>query len=91
MDSFVVVAAGPSAWICKYYVDRTVNDLNRFISDSEYRVVQQAPSGAQAITHLDCANSFYSNLLVYSATNKSIVVYDVAARWGSVVAVLPFP
>ena len=79
MDSFVVLAAGPAAYLFKYYVDRSVNDLNRHTNNSGYKVAQVVGSGAQHILALDCANSFYSNLLLYSTSSRALVVHDVAS------------
>lgn len=33
---------------------------------------------AQHLLALDCANSFYSNLVIYGTSSKAIVVHDVA-------------
>ncbi|XP_052766910.1 WD repeat-containing protein 27-like [Mya arenaria] len=79
MDKFILMCSGNTLFLYKYYIDPTKDDVQRYLVQSRYKVVQQWTAESQAITALAAINSFLSYVVLCGCSNKNIEVFDLNA------------
>lgn len=75
LDKFVLVGSDKSVLVCKYHIDTTRNDIQRYANNSSCRAIAQlAMNFSQTISCMSAVNSFYSYLVLCAGSNKDIEV-----------------
>lgn len=77
MDKFILLCSGNSLYMYKYAIDLTKNDLQRYLPQSKYKLVQQWSAETQVISAMSAVNSFLSYIVLCACSNKCIEVYDL--------------
>lgn len=78
LDEFLIFASGKDVFIFKYVLDTSKCDIKRYESRSKCKLVKRVPfPDASSVTHLQCANRFYSYIFLCALSNNRIVAYDL--------------
>ncbi|KAL4238028.1 WD40 repeat-like protein [Mactra antiquata] len=77
MDKFILLCSGNSMFMYKYYLDPSKNEIQRYLTQSRYKLVQQWQMESQQLVAMSAVNSFLSYIVLCGCSNKSIEVYDM--------------
>ena len=72
LDKFMLIGCDKSLLLCKYHIDTTKNEIQRYVNNSTCRLVTRLPLtfSQQSISCLSGINSFYSYLVLCAGSNK---------------------
>eukprot|EP00002_Diphylleia_rotans_P035481 TRINITY_DN7750_c0_g1_i1.p1 TRINITY_DN7750_c0_g1~~TRINITY_DN7750_c0_g1_i1.p1 ORF type:complete len:881 (+),score=138.30 TRINITY_DN7750_c0_g1_i1:71-2713(+) len=81
MDKFIFLCCGNRLLGYKYLIEETKKDeLLRFQNNNKYKLAVRLSSDAQSITDFACVNSFLSHIAICASTDRSLTVFDLAAK-----------
>ncbi|XP_060577930.1 WD repeat-containing protein 27-like isoform X2 [Ruditapes philippinarum] len=77
MDKFILLCVGNQLLMYKYYIDTNKNDIQRYLAQGKYKLVQEWGVESQQVTSMSAINSFLSYIVLCACSNKSIEVFDL--------------
>ncbi|RDD46485.1 WD repeat-containing protein 27 [Trichoplax sp. H2] len=79
MDKFFMLASGNSLYLYKYHLDiDKLDDVKRYQNNNRYKLVTKLQiDSSQSITTFDCANEFYSYIVVCGSSSKGLEIFDM--------------
>lgn len=79
VDKFILIGCDKHLLLCKYHVDTSKNDIQRYANKSTCGLVTRLPMtfSQQSIACLSAVNSFYSYTVLCAGSNKNIEVFDL--------------
>ncbi|XP_053373699.1 WD repeat-containing protein 27-like isoform X2 [Mercenaria mercenaria] len=77
MDKFILLCVGNQLLMYKYHIDTTKNDIQRYLPQSKYKLVQEWSMESQQVSAMSAINSFLSYIVLCACSNKSIEVIDM--------------
>lgn len=78
LDKFLLIGSDKNLFLCKYFIDTSKNEIQRYLNNSSCKLVNQmSMTFSQSISCLSSINSFYSYLVLCAGSNKDIEVFDL--------------
>ncbi|XP_052273878.1 WD repeat-containing protein 27-like isoform X3 [Dreissena polymorpha] len=77
MDKFILLSSVNTLYMYKYFIDLNKNDIQRYLVQSKYKLVQSWNMDSQQVTAMTAVNSFLSYIVLCACSNKSIELFDM--------------